>query len=48
MRDLKGIGAHNAATSRKRGLLGKGGVAQNWNRPTMRCASMAVYRPPTR
>jgi len=23
MRDLKGIGAHNAATSRRRGLLGK-------------------------
>ena len=28
MRDLKGIGAHNAATSRKRGLLGKSAWAK--------------------
>ena len=28
MRDLKGIGAHNAATSRKRGLLGKAAWAK--------------------
>lgn len=28
MRDLKGIGAHNAATSRKRGLLGKSAWAR--------------------
>jgi malonyl-CoA O-methyltransferase len=28
MRDLKGIGAHNAATSRRRGLLGKSAWAR--------------------
>jgi len=28
MRDLKGIGAHNAAASRKRGLLGKSAWAR--------------------